>query len=200
MNKMISITYHSLFKNFFRFILVATLVIGPMHNAYSWDLIEDNNEFAGVRTNFNPAFGPFEVFLPSDETQRTQDILDYGFFGLVIECDTGEKKALLQYSLWNDKDRTWDAQPLAPIKRVNIKFGNSKPMSWNVSNSEWWPDGSNTAYTMLIFNNPTLFVKKINSVSSLSLTVNANREDFQLKFITKNFKKYNSYFKNAGCQ
>jgi hypothetical protein len=52
---------------------------------------------------------------------------------------------------------------------------------------------------VLIFNNPTLFVKKISSVSTISLTVNANREDYQLKFITKNIQKYNSYFKNSGC-
>jgi hypothetical protein len=200
MNKMISITYHSFFKNFFRFVLVATLVIGPMQNAYSWDLLEENNEFAGVRTHFNPAFGPFEVFFPDDGTQRAQDLLDLGFFGLYIECDTGEKRVGINYQLWNDKDRQWLAQPLAPVKRVNIKFGNSKPMSWNVSNSEWWPDGSKTAYRVLIFNNPTLFVKKINSVSSISLTVNANQEDYQLRFITKNLKKYNSYFKNSGCQ
>jgi len=199
MNKMISITYHSFFKNFFRFVLVATLVIGPIQNAYSWDLLEENNEFAGVRTHFNPAFGPFEVFFPDDGTQRAQDLLDLGFFGLYIECDTGEKRVGINYQLWNDKDRQWLAQPLAPVKRVNIKFGNSKPMSWNVSNSEWWPDGSKTAYWFLIFNNPTLFVKKISSVSSISLTVNANREDYRLKFITKNIQKYNSYFKNSGC-
>ncbi len=196
---MISLTCHSFFKNFFRFILVTTLVIGPMQNVYSWDLIEESNEFAGVRTHFNPAFGPFEVFFPDDGTQRAQDILDYGYFGLYIECDTGEKKVAINYQLWNDKDRQWEAQPLAPVKRVNIKFGNSKPMSWNVSNSEWWPDGSKTAYWFLIFNNPTLFVKKISSVSSISLTVNANREDYRLKFITKNIQKYNSYFKNSGC-
>lgn len=196
---MIPTNYQPTVKFLLRFIVTASLLVFPVHNAYSWDLLTENDVFTGVRTNFNPAFGPFEVFLPADETQRTQDILDYGFFGLVIECDTGEKRALLQYSLWNKKDRTWDAQPLAPVKRVNIKFGNARPMPWNVSNSEWWPDGSRTAYLVLIFNNPTLFVKKISSVSTISLSINANREDYQLKFITKNIRKYNSYFKNSGC-
>ena len=116
MSKMISLTCHSFFKNFFRFILVTTLVIGPMQNVYSWDLLEENNEFAGVRTHFNPAFGPFGVFFPDDGTQRAQDLLDLGFFGLYIECDTGEKKVAINYQLWNDKDRQWLAQPARPAR------------------------------------------------------------------------------------
>lgn len=187
------------FKSFFSFVLTLILMTVPLQNAKSWDVLKRDGEFNGVRTNFNPAFGAFEVFPQADNSQRTRDIIDYGFFGLVVECDTGEKTALLQYSLWNNETKDWEAQALAPIQRVNVKFGNAKPISWNVSKSEWWPEGPKTAYVALVFSNPTFFMKKISSANSVSLTVEANKQAYQLKFITSNFKKYLSYFKKSGC-
>lgn len=191
----ISITYRNLVTS----ILVALLVTGPLPNTFAWDALQENGEFAGVRTNYNPSFGPFAEFFPADSSQRTQDLLDYGFFGLYVLCDTGESIVRIQYSMWNEKERDWFALPLAPIKRVNVKFGSEKAISWNVSKSEWWNDGSNTAYLSLIFSNPSLFMKKLNSANTISLPINADRKDYQVKFITKNFSKHASKFKRSGC-
>ena len=186
-------------KNRLIFILALIFLSAPSQNANAWDLLKENNEFAGLRTNYNPSFGPFTEFFPDDGTQKSQDLLDFGFFGLNIVCDTGEKIIRLQYSKWDSNEREWLALPLAPAKRVNIKFGNEKAISWNVSNSEWWEDGSKTAYLSIIFSNPNLFMKKLKTSGTVTLPINADRKDYQLKFITKGFSKYLSSYKKAGC-
>jgi len=173
--------------------------LGPISSAHSWDTETDTNGPFGVRTHYNPSFGPFEKFFADDGTQRSQDIVDSGYFGLWIVCDTGEKIVRVQYAKWDSSKREWFAVALAPVKRVNVKFGNEKPISWNVSNSEWWGDGSKTAYVNLIFNNPSLFMKKLNSAGSVSLPIEADRQNYQVKFLTKGFKKYGPNFKKAGC-
>jgi hypothetical protein len=188
-------------RNLSKLAIAGVLILGPISSAYSWDQLTEGegNEFGGVRTHYNPSFGPFEKFFADDKTQRSQDIVESGFFGLYIVCDTGEKIVRVQYAKWDSSTREWLAVPLAPIKRVNVKFGSEKPISWNVSNSEWWEDGSKTSYLSLIFNNPTLFMKKLNSKGSVSLPIEADRKNYQVKFLTKGFKNYVSSFKKAGC-
>jgi hypothetical protein len=180
-------------------ILTCVISLAKVPNSYAWDILRNDEQFGGVRTNFNPSFGAFAEFFPDDGSQKSQDIVDYGFFGLNIICDTGEKIVRLQYSKWDSVKRDWFAVPLAPVKRINIKFGSSQPFSWSVANSEWWEDGSRTAYISIILNNPTLFMKKIGSVNSISFPIEADRKNYQVKFITKGFKKFNLDFKKEGC-
>lgn len=180
-------------------ILISAITLVQVSNSYAWDILRDDDQFGGVRTNFNPSFGAFEEFFPDDGSQKSQDLVDYGFMGLNVVCDTGEEIVRLQYTKWDSEKKDWFAVPLAPVKRISIKFGNTQPFSWNVSNSEWWPDGSRSAYLSIIFNNPKLFMKKIGSVNSISLPIEADRKNYQVQFITKGFKKFNSSFKKLGC-
>ena len=181
-------------------LLAISLTVTAIPKAHSWDELQyETGEFGGVRTYYNPSFGAFTKIFPDDGSKKAQDIADYGFFSLYIVCDTGEKIVRLQYLKFDTGIREWYSLALAPIQRAQVKFGTQKPISWNVSNSEWHDDGSRTAYKSIIFSNPTLFMKKLSSSGSVSLPINAERLDYKVKFITKGFKVYTSSFKKAGC-
>lgn len=167
--------------------------------AHAWDEYRnETGEFEGVGTYYNPSFGTFTKFLPV-EGKKAQDLADSGFFGLYVGCDTGEKVVRLQYAKFDPKSKDyWTAQPLAPIQRTQVKFGNQKPISWKVSGSEG-SDESQTEYFRIFFSNPTIFVKKLSLSGTVSLPINAEQLDYTVKFITKGLKVYNSRFKEAGC-
>ena len=173
------------------FLISILLSLVQMHTANGWELSVPGEDETLVRTYFNPAFGPFDVFIPAANYKRSWDIQNYGVFYLNVYCSGSKYLVLTRFQKWNDEESMWKSVPFEKSPSLSMKFGKSNAISWGTRLQEDI-DGA-------VITNSNLFLKKIKSVKTLSFPVLADGTKYQVKFNTAGFSKFIPDLEDAGC-
>ncbi len=112
------------------FVAAGALCLAPMQPANGWELSVPGEDETLVRTYFNPAFGPFDVFLPPANNKKSWDIQNYGVFYLNVYCSGSKYLVLTRFQKWNDEESMWKSIPFEKSSSLSMKFGKSNVISW----------------------------------------------------------------------
>ena len=171
--------------------LTALMTIGQISPAVAWELSVPGDNETVVRTYFNPAWGPFDVFTPPVNDKKSWDFQNYGVFFLSVICYEEKYVVLTKYQKWDDPESTWETVPYLKSPSLSMKFGSSKVVSWGTRIEEG-VDG-------VVISNPKLFIKKLSAAKSLSFPVVVEQTKYSVKFNTAGFAKYLPDLRDAGC-
>ena len=176
-----------------RVILAFLLVInlGSMQQTHAWELSIPGDDELLVRTYFNPAYGPFDIFTPAANDQKSWDIQNYGVFFLNIYCWQEKLAIVTKYQKWNLEKSVWETIPFPKTTSLPMRFGTTKAVSWGVREM---PDVDGT-----VVSNPKLFVKKMLPAKNFSYPVTIDGQVYKVKFNTAGFSKFLPDLKDAGC-
>ena len=177
----------------FRVILAFLLAInlGSAQQSHAWELSIPGDDELLVRTYFNPAFGPFDIFsLPAND-QKSWDIQNYGVFFLNVYCWQEKYLVVTKYQKWNLEKSVWETIPFPKNPSLSMRFGTTKAVSWGVRVVK---DVDGT-----VVSNPKLFVKKMLPAKNVAYPVTINGEVYKVKFNTAGFSKFLPDIKDAGC-
>jgi hypothetical protein len=171
--------------------LTALMTLWQFNPAVAWELSVPGDNETVVRTYFNPAWGPFDIFTPPVNDKKSWDIQNYGVFFLSVFCYQEKYIVLTYYEKWDDAESTWKMIPYLKSSSLPLKFGSSKAVSWGTRIEE----GVNG----VVISNPKLFLKKLSASKSLSFPVVVEQTKYSVKFNTAGFAKYLPDLRDAGC-
>jgi hypothetical protein len=176
-----------------RVILAFLLAInlGSVQQTHAWELSIPGDDEVLVRTYFNPAYGPFDIFTLPANDQKSWDIQNYGVFFLNIYCWQEKYLVVTKYQKWNLEKSVWETIPFPKTTSLPMRFGTAKAVSWGVREM---PDVDGTVVT-----NPKLFVKKMLQVKNTSYPVTIDGQVYKVKFNTAGFSKFLPDLKDSGC-
>jgi hypothetical protein len=171
--------------------LTALITIGQLNPAMAWELSVPSDNETVVRTYFNPAYGPFDIFTLPKNDKKSWDIQNYGVFFLNVYCSEEKYAVVTKYQKWDDVESTWKTIPYLKSPSFSLKFGSSKAIPWGTRVEEG-VDG-------VVISNPKLFIKKLSAAKSLSFPTVVEQTKYSVKFNTAGFAKYLPDLSDAGC-